>query len=325
MILIYTNKEDVHPTNIIRYLSSWGISVFRLNTECLLTDYEFNWWADARGTDFRIRNIKTNYTLSGHDITAIYDRRPQKPTELLLTSDNEEINRYNLMEANGFLNFLRYYTKNIFSIGSIVEDRPAASKMLQMQYAYQLGMFTPHTCFSNSHEQIRQFAQQHKYLSLKPIDADSVFLDDHAQKVFYTQRVSSQDLLRQPDLAFQQTACFIQEYIEKQYELRLIVVEDEVITCKIYSQEQSVSQTDWRLGSDNLHLEIIPTPEPLQTFCLKFLQLMHLRFGCFDFICTPAGEYVFLECNPNGQWLWIEIQTGYDISHILAHHLAKYE
>lgn len=110
MILIYTNKEDVHPTNIIRYLSSWGISVFRLNTECLLTDYEFNWWADARGTDFRIRNIKTNYTLSGHDITAIYDRRPQKPTELLLTSDNEEINRYNLMEANGFLNFLRYYT-----------------------------------------------------------------------------------------------------------------------------------------------------------------------------------------------------------------------
>jgi len=27
---------------------------------------------------------------------------------------------------------------------------------------------------------------------------------------------------------------------------------------------------------------------------------------------------VFLECNPNGQWLWIELETGMRISEAIA-------
>jgi hypothetical protein len=27
-------------------------------------------------------------------------------------------------------------------------------------------------------------------------------------------------------------------------------------------------------------------------------------------IVTPDGEYVFLELNPNGQWLWLEHELG---------------
>jgi hypothetical protein len=31
-------------------------------------------------------------------------------------------------------------------------------------------------------------------------------------------------------------------------------------------------------------------------------------------IVTPDGGYVFLELNPNGQWLWIELITGAPIT-----------
>jgi hypothetical protein len=31
-----------------------------------------------------------------------------------------------------------------------------------------------------------------------------------------------------------------------------------------------------------------------------------LVFGCFDLIVTPKGEYVFLEVNEMGAFLWIE-------------------
>ena len=48
---------------------------------------------------------------------------------------------------------------------------------------------------------------------------------------------------------------------------------------------------------------------------------MGLNFGCFDFIVTPSGEYVFLECNPNGQWLWVELETGLPISQAIAEFL----
>jgi hypothetical protein len=27
-------------------------------------------------------------------------------------------------------------------------------------------------------------------------------------------------------------------------------------------------------------------------------------------IVTPEDEYVFLELNPNGQWLWLELELG---------------
>ena len=58
MILIVTNKQDVHPTPVIEYLNERAYPVFRLNTEALLTDYQFYWWANEKGTDFYIKNVK---------------------------------------------------------------------------------------------------------------------------------------------------------------------------------------------------------------------------------------------------------------------------
>lgn len=42
------------------------------------------------------------------------------------------------------------------------------------------------------------------------------------------------------------------------------------------------------------------------------------RFGVLDFLVTPAGEWYFLEINPNGQWAWIEQETGLPISSAIA-------
>ncbi len=43
-----------------------------------------------------------------------------------------------------------------------------------------------------------------------------------------------------------------------------------------------------------------------------------LRFGALDFLVTPDGEWYFLEINPNGQWAWIEQETGLPISDAIA-------
>ncbi|MBO7572291.1 MAG: hypothetical protein J6T48_09090 [Bacteroidales bacterium] len=328
MILLYTNKEDTHPTNVIKYLNEWGVPVFRLNTECILTDYEFEWWCDDRGVDFHITNIKNNLELYGHQVTAIWDRRALVPTELPITSEHDEINRHNLDEARGFLAFLRYYTKDIFSIGSIVEDRPADSKMLQLRVARSLGMPTPDTSFANTREAILNFSRKYEYISLKSIVDSGLFLGGDKEYVFFSQRIKSSELEKQPIEAFNQTVSFVQNYIDKKYELRITVVCDDVIACKIDSQLQSedTGKIDWRQGYEHdLKHEIVDVPEFVADFCRKFLKRMKLNFGCFDFIVTPDDKYVFLECNPNGQWLWIELVTNYDISHVIAENLAKVE
>lgn len=328
MILIYTNKEDEHPTNVIKYLTQWGVPVLRFNTECLLTDYKFEWTCLNGKTDCKITNIKNGISTLGSEITAIWERRAMIPNTLPYIHQQEEINKHNLEEAHVFLSWLRYYMKDVYSIGGIVNDRYSDSKMLQYATANRLGIRVPDTCFSNNAEDIRRFVSAYNNLSLKPISESSVYVNDEYEYAFYTRKVSSSDILSQPDVALEQTANYIQEYIEKQYELRITVVGDDIIACKIDSQSQSddTGKVDWRQGYEhNLKHEIVELPTNISNFCKNYLKTLGLNFGAFDFIVTPDNEYVFVECNPNGQWLWIELYTGFDISKIVAKNLAKYE
>lgn len=326
MILVITNKEDAHPNPVIEKLVSWGESIFRLNTEALLTDYQFGWWADAGGCDFWMRCIPNGLEVQGSEITAVWDRRPIAPSELPL-KNNDAIDKHNLTEACGFLSFLRYYLKGIPSIGNIVNDRVAASKMLQYKVATEIGFSIPKTCFSNQKEPFLELAKQHESLVLKPIENSDIWLDEsELDYVFYAQKVPSNSVADVPEAAFTQTVTFAQNYVEKAFELRVTVVDSEVFACKIDSQTQNEDQgkVDWRQGYDyGLKHSIFDLPEEISEKCKMFLHKMGLRFGCFDFIVTPEGQYVFLECNPNGQWLWIELETGLSISTAIARSLTK--
>jgi hypothetical protein len=325
MIFVITNKEDAHPTPVIEYLSGKHIPVFRLNTEALLTDYQFHWWGNGEDTDFYIRNVKNGLELRGHQITAVWERRPEAPSQLLV--DNlPEINKHNLKEARGFLSFLSYYLKDIFSIGNAVYDRVSASKMLQLKTAKELGMKVPDTCFSNRKEDVINFAGNYEYVLLKSIANDNVWIGDEYEYVFYAQKLKSSLLAEQPEEMFSQTVSFVQNYIEKQFELRITVVDKYVFACKIDSQllDDDKGKIDWRQGYDyGLKHEIFELPKNVADFCRRYLEKMSLHFGCFDMIVTPENEYVFLECNPNGQWLWIELETGMKISEAIAEVLSN--
>lgn len=326
MILIITNKEDVHPSPVIALLTARGAPFFRLNTEAQLTDYRFDWHADARGCDFRIECPMNGLAVRGSEITAVWERRPELP-ECLPFESTAEIDRHNREEASGFLQFLRYYLKDIPSIGSIVYDRVASSKMLQLQLAGQIGFAIPPTCFSNRKEEIVRFARGRSGLLLKPIENPSIWDEANGREyVFYARRVDTRTLADLPDAAFSQTVSFVQEYIDKAFELRVTVVGQQVFACKIDSQRQSddTGKTDWRQGYDHgLKQDPFELPTEIAEKCLVYLERMHLNFGCFDLIVTPSGEYVFLECNPNGQWLWVEMAVGLPIAEAIADFLTR--
>ena len=326
MILIFSNKEDTHPTPIINLLKERSISVFRLNTEALLTDYQFSWWCNEKESGFKIKNKINGLEILGSEITSIWDRRPSPPETLLFENSEVEINKHNLEEAHGFLSFLRYYLSEIFSIGNIIYDRVSASKMLQLKVAQELGFQVPETCFSNNKKEILEFAKSFEYITLKPIDNCNVYIGNELEYLFFSQKVRSSSLVDLPEESFKQTVSFVQNYIDKLFELRVTVVSNQVFACKIDSQilDDDKGKIDWRQGYDyGLKHEIFTLPESVSDFCLKFLKRMKLNFGCFDFIVTPKMEYVFLECNPNGQWLWIENETGMKISEAIANSLIK--
>lgn len=326
MILIFTNKEDSHPNPVIAHLEKMGVPVFRFNTEALLSDYDFSWWADASGCDFMITDRASGRSVKGSEVTAIWDRRPARPS-CLLVENTPEINSHNLDEALGFLRFIRYYLKDIPSLGSIVNDVPAASKMLQMKVARKVGFKMPATCFANNKEAVLRHIDSADII-LKPIESEAI-LDGGGDRqwTFFAQKTTLQDLRDVPDEAFSQTVSFVQEYVEKAFELRVTVVGNRIFACRIDSQLQQddTGKIDWRQGYGNgIRWSVYDDlPETVSRQCLAFLRAMGLDFGCFDFVVTPSGEYVFLECNPNGQWLWVELETGLPISQAIAEWLAR--
>ena len=323
MILVFTNKEDAHPNPVFDIFKERGVPFFRLNTEDLLTDYSFSWWADTDGCDFEIEYRQTGLRLKGSEITAVWDRRPEQPQSLPF-SNTGKIDEFNRREALEFLRFLRHYVEHIPSIGSIVGDRVASSKMVQYRTALDCGFLIPDTIYANSKEAVESFASNHRKLCLKAIEGTDVWDDEQGvDYVFYTQVLQSKDIPSIPEEAFSQTVNFVQEYVPKDYEVRVTVVGDDVFATRIKMSENEGS-VDWRQGySHGMKWEAIVLPEVIASRCRDLVHALGLNFGCIDLIVRPDGEYVFLECNPNGQWLWIELETGQKISESIATFLIK--
>jgi hypothetical protein len=99
--------------------------------------------------------------------------------------------------------------------------------------------------------------------------------------------------------------------------VRLVVVGSDVYAVKIYSQDLDDAKVDYRAGKEetlSLRHEAYQPPQSVQKACVEMIKGFSLEFGAFDFVLTPEGEHVFLELNPNGQWLWLQLKTKVPIT-----------
>ena len=54
-----------------------------------------------------------------------------------------------------------------------------------------------------------------------------------------------------------------------------------------------------------------------------YLHAFGLTYGAFDFALAPDGRWWFLECNPAGQWAFVDEDTTRAIANALADTLQK--
>lgn len=325
MILIITEKTDIHINPVVKILDEKNIGFFRLNTDWILEDYSISYNFQQNKCEFIIKDLHNQKILKIDEVKSVWERRPTNINPLTIKA-SDEIRKLCEIETNEFLRFLRYDLINIFSLGHSIYDRSGSSKILQLRIAQSLGLRIPLTCFSNDKKNILNCFKDVKFgIVIKPIDTMS-YKFEQKDYTFYTNKINLDTLFNTDETAFNYSISFLQEYIPKEFELRITVVCNEVFACKIDSQlqEDETGKVDWRQGYDfGLKYSIFELPEEISTFCKDFLKLMKINFGCFDFIVTPEGEYVFLECNSNGQWLWIEEETGLPIASAISNALIK--
>jgi hypothetical protein len=331
VILIITNKGDIHCNPVIKHLQRNGDKYFRLNTESLLTDYLISFSYKDQSVDLHIENKINGKTLSSNEVISVWERRPNSP--VLPEINNEKIKLVVEDEANELTKWIRHFFINCRMIGSSVWDRPNESKLRQMDVASRVinelrsEIKLPHTLLTNSKKDLEQFSNNKKEIVLKPISADGLMLDDKLEIPFTSRKVNSKNInvITQDDLEL--CPSFMQEYVEKNYELRITVIGEKILCCKIDSQKlpKGNGREDWREGYEHGLSEVeewIDCPDEIQEFIILYMQKMNLNFGCFDFIYAKNNSFYFLECNPNGQWMWLEEDLGIPISESIANFLA---
>lgn len=191
-------------------------------------------------------------------------------------------------------------------------NRPSANYasknvLRQLGIAASLGLNTPKTIFTNDAEKLRDFAGD------DTVVVKQGNLGVHIEnKTIFTSVVDQFSITNE---MLQGSPCLFQKYTPKAYELRVHVIGTTVLTCKIDSQANEKTRIDWR----NYDIENTPH-EPYQLdletelACIKLTQNLGLEFGIIDMIVTSQGENVFLECNAQGHWYWIEELTGLPIT-----------
>jgi hypothetical protein len=196
-------------------------------------------------------------------------------------------------------------------------ERRADSKFWQLQLARELGFEIPPTLVSNSPREVMEFYRRHQGRIISKLISRA--FKDHVWDEFFrlTEPVTRRDISYFSAVRY--SPMVFQAYVPKQLELRITVVGTQVFAAELHTQYSHRTKHDSRRYDHfQTPIRIHELPPELSARCVQLVQRMELCYGTIDIVLTPDNRYVFLELNPNGQYLWIESATGLPITTAVA-------
>ena len=191
-------------------------------------------------------------------------------------------------------------------VNDFLADRFCFNKLLQLEAAKAVGFNIPETLVTNDPEKVREFVKSHAGRAITKSFSPAVWdNDDGSRTIRKTSLIGESDLIN--DFPIAACPAIYQEVIEKNFELRVNIFGDQVVSAAIDSQ-QGGPTIDWRYeggrGISNVRNFQLETKVSEQ--CLKLARHFGLGFCAIDLIVTPQGRVVFLEANNTAQFLWLE-------------------
>ncbi|RMG32309.1 MAG: hypothetical protein D6732_13535 [Methanobacteriota archaeon] len=184
----------------------------------------------------------------------------------------------------------------------------ANNKILQLQMAMRVGLRIPPTLVTNNPVDIGMFISKYgkKPLIYKCFAQYRWGLPDGGIARTQTSVINPDDM--PIDAILQRVPGIYQPLIEKKYDVRANFFGDHDISVQIHSQEHRDGIYDWRqIPLDEMKIEQVYIPDDVKYKCISLMKLLGIKFGCFDFVVDENDNYIFLEVNEMGQFLWIEV------------------
>lgn len=293
-VLVLTCNDDVTADVVIAELNTRRVPVVRLDPAELGKSAELS----ARiggGVESWHGWLRTpSRTVDLSSIGAVYYRRPTRHTFPGL--DNRSAAFAASEARNGFGGVLESLPGALY-VNDPAQVARAEVKPRQLTVAAQLGFAVPASIVTNELDAARRFVRDSApvvYKTLRSLPPDE---NGYVQTI-WTQPVQSGDL----DESIRVTSQLFQVEVDKVADVRVTVVGEQTFAVRI---DAPSGVLDWRSAYDRLSYTFVE-PEACMVRAMRtYLDRFRLVFGCFDFALAADGTWVFLECNPNGQWAWL--------------------
>lgn len=209
-------------------------------------------------------------------------------------------------------------------VNTLSSVKRAEFKLLQLKTATDVGFRIPPTLISNDYNSLCKWVGTQGDVVLKALGNPEIpdMSAESGSSTIMTTRISA-ELLANAEDSVRIAPSFLQAEVPKLFELRVVVHGEQMFAFRIDSQAQEFTKVDWRYGATLDCFDVIDLDPILRDGIADYMLKMDLFAGHFDFIRVPDGAYVFLECNPQGWFSWLDDLCGGDISTSIAEELVK--
>jgi hypothetical protein len=323
-IVIVTDVVDIHADRVIKLLVEMGELPIRINSRDVPLNASLSVGLDGNRWTGTLRISGSCRMVDVADIRSVWWRRPGA------FGLADELTAW---EREFAQDEVRHATRGLWSaIDCHWVSRPelierASYKIEQLSRAAGLGFDVPRTVVTNDPERVRQFLEEcpggvvykvltDPYLALgpylqrepqarvRPLMVMSTLVNGDATTVLDTVRT---------------VPCQFQQLVHGRGELRVTVIDDELFCAEIVPPDHARPDhitpdhitpdhvtPDWRRHGLDFGMRAADLPDEVAARCLALVRSYGLAFGAIDLIVTPDDRYVFLEINPNGQFLFVQ-------------------
>jgi glutathione synthase/RimK-type ligase-like ATP-grasp enzyme len=311
LTLICTQNFDPHAEGVIKSikkLNGQAISFKRYNDRHDLT-YKFKMgvsdaWLTINGK---------KYSLSRDIYSLFWRMKPVLISEFPGTESTVE-EKFRMHEWRHAIFAMEMFLENRCVINHLEARTRLNTKVIQLKLANDCGLRTPLTIVSNNYLDTLENIPD-EYIIYKTL---SSFMTN--DELIYTNKFHRKEIKKNKN-SISQAPNIFQSVIEKNHELRVTVVGEDIFIAKIDSQKQSSTILDWRHDQgEHMFSEGTLSCETREKL-LDFHRKAGLTFATYDFIIDKENNEIFLECNPSGQWLFVGKKMGEPINEAIARKL----
>jgi ATP-GRASP peptide maturase of grasp-with-spasm system len=299
MILIISFSNDVSTQHVCQWLQFLKKKYLVITEKSLLngvTITNHNFFFNKNGIKYNIKDFNNIWYRRGR---FIYKKVVQNQYDFLNTNINKEFEKINDFVLNNLgINELYYNDIN---------------KLKILKIASEIKFNVPKYIITDSKKNLTTFFNEKKIIT-KPID-EVVFYSD--EKYNYSSFTEEIDILKL-DENFEYS--FFQEKIEKKYEIRTFIFENDISSIAIFSQKNKDTEIDYRrynYSKPNRNVNYKLDNETEKKILL-FMRKLNLFTGSIDFIVDKNNILYFLEINPIGQFGNVSFHGNYNCEFKIA-------